>query len=207
MFIVFLYFYVFVYKFIYVYNKQGEDIKIGALGEITLYEIHLYCSEAASRVIQCLFHDHVKCQLLWKCWDVFFNHVKGNYDATMIVIWYGLQLWILRLYALHVTHRHSNMQIGRVIIYLDITHYSLTLIQTSYTLSLYNIQYHTHKPTQICYRFVTHWLTGKEIKKILLEPISWNLNIRHLKALVLTFIIPQMAETLQALIMVNLAWE
>lgn len=49
------------------------------------------------------------------------------------------------------THRHSTMQIGRVIIYLDITHYSLTLIQTSYTLSLNHIQYHTHQPTQIYY--------------------------------------------------------
>ena len=86
-------FYVFVYKFIYVYNKQGEDIRIGALGNNNiLYGIHLYCSEAVARVMQGLFHDHVKRQLLWKCWDVFFNDVKGNYDATMMVIRYGLQL-------------------------------------------------------------------------------------------------------------------
>jgi hypothetical protein len=49
------------------------------------------------------------------------------------------------------TYRHSTMQIGRVIIYLDIIHYSLTLIQTSYTLSLNYIQHHTHQPTQFYY--------------------------------------------------------
>jgi hypothetical protein len=43
------------------------------------------------------------------------------------------------------------MQIGGVIIYLEITHYNLTLIQTSYTLSQNHIQYHTHQLTQIYY--------------------------------------------------------
>ena len=78
---------------LYVYNKQVEDIRIGALGNNNiLYGIHLYCSEAVSIVMQGVFHDHVKRQLLWKCWDVFFNDVKGNYDATTMVIRYGLQL-------------------------------------------------------------------------------------------------------------------
>ena len=98
---------VFVYMFIYVYNKQGEAIWIGALGNNNiLYRIHLYCSEAVSIVMQGLFHDHVKRQLPWKFWDVFFNDVKGNYDAPMMVLRYGVQLsaWILRIYALHVTH-------------------------------------------------------------------------------------------------------
>lgn len=49
------------------------------------------------------------------------------------------------------THRDSTTQIGGVIIYLDSTHYSLTLIQTLYILSLNHIQYHTHQPTQIYY--------------------------------------------------------
>ena len=59
-------FYAFVYKFIYVYNKQGEEIRTQLLGNNDiLYGIHLYCSEAVSRVImQGLFHDHVKQQLL-----------------------------------------------------------------------------------------------------------------------------------------------
>ena len=69
--------------------------------------------------------------------------------------WYvWITIIIMNIKVIHTTcytHRHSNMQIGRVIIYLDITHYSLTLIQTSYTLSLHHIQYHTHQPTQICY--------------------------------------------------------
>ena len=36
--------------------------------------------------MQGLFHDHVKRQLLWKCWDVFFKYVKGYYAATMMVM-------------------------------------------------------------------------------------------------------------------------
>jgi hypothetical protein len=75
--------------FIYVYNKQGEDIRIRTLLDSNiLYGIHLYCSEAVSIVMQGLFHNHVKRQLLWKCWDVFFykNDVKCNYDSTMMVI-------------------------------------------------------------------------------------------------------------------------
>ena len=63
-----------------------------------------------------------------------------------------------------------------------------------------------------CLNFLTsvalaHRQTGKGKKWILLEPISSILNIKHLKALVLTFIIPLMAVTLQARIMVNLDWE
>ena len=77
---------------LYVYNKQGGDIRIGALGNNILYGIDLYCSEAVSRVMQGLFPDHLKRQLLWKCWDVFFNDAKGYYDATMTVIRYEIQL-------------------------------------------------------------------------------------------------------------------
>ena len=87
--------------------KQGEDIRILTLGNNSIfYGIHLYCSEAVSILMQGLFHDHVKRQLLWKCWDVFFNDIEGNYDATLTLIRYGLQLSssILRLYALHVAH-------------------------------------------------------------------------------------------------------
>ena len=40
----------------------------------------------------------------------------------------------------------------------------------------------------------------------MLEPISWILNNRHLNVLILT-VIPLMAETLKALMMVNLDWE
>ena len=116
------------------------------------------------------------------------------------------------------THRHSNMQIAE-----------LLLIWTSHIIVLLLYRHHTHSHYIISniihinlLRFVTHIIsclnfltsvalvhkqTGKGIKQILLELISWILNIRHLKALVLTFIIPLMAVTLQALIMANLDWE
>jgi hypothetical protein len=75
--------------FIYVNNKQWEDIRTGKLGNNNiLYGIYLYCSEAVSRATQGLFHNHVKRQLLWKFWDVFFygNYVKCIYNATMMVM-------------------------------------------------------------------------------------------------------------------------
>jgi hypothetical protein len=207
-------FYVFVYMFIYVYNQQGEDIRIGTLGnDNILYGIHVYCSEAVSIVMQGLFHDHVKHQLLWKCWDVFFNGVKCNYEATMTVI--QLSSWILRLYAQHATHIDTQPCKLAVIIYLDITHYSLTLIQILYTLSLNHIQYHTHQPTQIYYIHnilsqcsnicdIGSQANRQGNKTNIARPIFWILNIRHLKGLILTVIITFMAITLQALMMVNL---
>ena len=116
-----------------------------------MYGIHLYCSEAVSRVMQGLFHDHVKRQLLWKCWDVFFNYVKGSYDATMTVIRYGLQLWILRLYALHVPHIDTQTRKLAELFLIWTSHIIVTLLYRHRTHSLNPIQYHTHQPTQIYY--------------------------------------------------------
>ena len=184
-------FYVFVYKFIYVYNKQGEDIRIGALGyNNRLYRKHLYCSEAVSRVMQGLFHDHVKRQLLWKFWDVFFKDVKGNYDASMMEIRYGLQLssWILRLYTLHVTHIDSQTCKLAVIIYFDITHYSLTVIQTSYTLiTSHPISYTSTYSDLFLYRHRTHshYITSNIIHINLLRFViiqtSYTLSLNHIQ--------------------------
>ena len=130
--------------------------------------------------MQGLFHDHVKRQLLWKYWDVFFNDVKGNLDATIWITIVILNIKNTRTTC--YTHRHSTMQSGRVIVYLDSRHYSLTLIQTSYTLTKshpisYTSTYSDLLHTTSCLNFLTsvafaHRLTGKGIKQILLEHIS-----------------------------------
>ena len=92
----------------------------------------------------------MKRQLLWKCWDVFFNYVKGNYDATMMVIRYGLQLGILRLYALHVTHIDTQTCKLAELLFIWTSHIIVLLLYRHQTHS-YHIQYHTHQHIQICY--------------------------------------------------------
>jgi hypothetical protein len=66
-------------------TSKGEISELGHWGIITYYTGIICTVVNYYIVMQGLFHDHVKCQLLWKCWDVFFNDVKGNCDAMMLI--------------------------------------------------------------------------------------------------------------------------
>ena len=98
-----------------------------------------------------------------------FNDVKGNYDATMTVIRYGLQLsWILRLYALHVTHIDTQPCKLAELFFIWTSHIIVLL--------LYRHRTHSHYITSNIIhinllRFATHiisclnFLTGKGINR------------------------------------------